>query len=333
MLTCELFLSVAKLRLEEEALDRRLVVRDDPRAGGRRRLAGHVLARGVAGRVVEARVEHAAGRVLLDVDAAGPTWSSPRRPRAISSKCSLEPLAEVARLAGALEQERRRALHAVVDDRRLHAARLAEQLHAAVVGGDERALGGRQRDVELALGVLAVDQQRAGDADRHLRDADEVLDVARHERGIERVRADVLERGAGLLGQERAPARRPPRGCSRCRGRAGSRALRVPTPERVQAAMAAPATTAAAELQRFLDGPHAAVRDRVREWLSQDGNAPVHDLPLEEHRAQVLAWARELAGRGETVAGLPARVRRRTTTSAATSPASRRSASATSRCS
>src|SRR5215207_2523566 len=69
--------------------------------------------------------------------------------------------------------------------------------------------------------------------------------------------------------------------------------------------MAAPATTAAAELQRFLDGPHAAVRDRVREWLSQDGNAPAHDLPLEEHRAQVLAWARELAARGETVAGYP----------------------------
>ena len=61
----------------------------------------------------------------------------------------------------------------------------------------------------------------------------------------------------------------------------------------------------AADLQRFLDGPHAAVRDRVREWLSQDGNAPVHDLPLEEHRAQVLAWARELAERGETVAGYP----------------------------
>jgi acyl-CoA oxidase len=61
----------------------------------------------------------------------------------------------------------------------------------------------------------------------------------------------------------------------------------------------------AADLQRFLDGPHAGVRDRVREWLSQDGNAPVHDMPLEEHRAQVLAWARELAGRGETVAGYP----------------------------
>jgi acyl-CoA oxidase len=64
-----------------------------------------------------------------------------------------------------------------------------------------------------------------------------------------------------------------------------------------------PAT--ATDLQAFLDGPHAAVRDRVREWLSQEGNAPAHDLPLEEHRAQVLAWAKELAGRGETVAGYP----------------------------
>src|SRR3954447_4704252 len=69
--------------------------------------------------------------------------------------------------------------------------------------------------------------------------------------------------------------------------------------------MAAPVSTSASELQRFLDGPHAAVRDRVREWLSQDGNAPVRDLPIEEHRAQVLAWARDLAGRGETTAGYP----------------------------
>src|SRR3954453_15325736 len=69
--------------------------------------------------------------------------------------------------------------------------------------------------------------------------------------------------------------------------------------------MAVPVSTSPSELQRFLDGPHAAVRDRVREWLSQDGNAPVRDLPIEENRAQVLAWARDLAGRGETVAGYP----------------------------
>src|SRR3954452_3644223 len=69
--------------------------------------------------------------------------------------------------------------------------------------------------------------------------------------------------------------------------------------------MAATVSTSAPELQRFLDGPHAAVRDRVREWLSQPASAPVYDLPIEEHRAQVLAWARELAARGETVAGYP----------------------------
>jgi hypothetical protein len=36
-----------------------------------------------------------------------------------------------------------------------------------------------------------------------------------------------------------------------------------------------------AELQRFLDGPHGAVRERVREWIARDGNAPRDDLPLE----------------------------------------------------
>ena len=35
-----------------------------------------------------------------------------------------------------------------------------------------------------------------------------------------------------------------------------------------------PMSVTATDLQAFLDGPHAAVRDRVREWLSQEGNAP-----------------------------------------------------------
>ena len=69
--------------------------------------------------------------------------------------------------------------------------------------------------------------------------------------------------------------------------------------------MAAPATTSTSEFQRFLDGPHAEVRDRVREWLAMEGNAPRPDLPLEEHREQVLAWAKDLASRGETTAGYP----------------------------
>ena len=131
----------------------------------------------------------------------------------------VEPLAERARLARALEQERRRALHAVVHDRRRHAARLVEQLHAAVVGGDQRALGGRHRDVELALRVLAVDQQRAGDADRDLGDAGEVLDVAGQGGRVERVgRRRARARRRSARASEVAAQPRRPRACSRRTG-------------------------------------------------------------------------------------------------------------------
>jgi acyl-CoA oxidase len=58
-------------------------------------------------------------------------------------------------------------------------------------------------------------------------------------------------------------------------------------------------------LRALLDGPEAEVRDTVRQWLSQPGNAPVVDFPREEHRAQVLAWARELAEAGGTAIGYP----------------------------
>jgi acyl-CoA oxidase len=58
-------------------------------------------------------------------------------------------------------------------------------------------------------------------------------------------------------------------------------------------------------LRALLDGPEAEVRDTVRQWLSQPGNAPVVDLTREEYRAQVLAWARELAEAGGTAIGYP----------------------------
>jgi len=67
------------------------------------------------------------------------------------------------------------------------------------------------------------------------------------------------------------------------------------------------ATTAPdpAKLRALLDGEHAPTRDRVREWLTVPGNAPVADLPIEEHRAKVLAWATELASQGDTAMGYP----------------------------
>jgi len=58
-------------------------------------------------------------------------------------------------------------------------------------------------------------------------------------------------------------------------------------------------------LRRLLDGEHAETRDTVREWLGDPANAPRPDLPLEEHRRQVLAWARELAADGRTALGFP----------------------------
>src|SRR3954454_3430047 len=60
-----------------------------------------------------------------------------------------------------------------------------------------------------------------------------------------------------------------------------------------------------AKLRALLDGEHAETRDRVREWLSMPGNAAAADLPIEEHREQVLAWARELASKGDTAMGYP----------------------------
>jgi hypothetical protein len=186
-----------EVRLEEVVLDAR-VVGHDPLAGGLRRLARQVLARCVAGRVVEAREQHAAGAVLLDLDQAA------RACRFLGGRLDLvevlaQPEAELARLARALEQERRRALHAVVQDRGRHAAALVEQAHAAVVRSDERALGCRQRNVELALRVLAVHEQRPRQADRYLRDTEELLDVAGQSRRVERVVRHVLQLGARHL--------------------------------------------------------------------------------------------------------------------------------------
>ena len=46
--------------------------------------------------------------------------------------------------------------------------------------------------------MLAVDPQRPGEPDRHLRDADEILDVAAENGGVEGEAADVVEPGLCL---------------------------------------------------------------------------------------------------------------------------------------
>ena len=180
------------------------MVLDDPLAGRLGRLAGQVLAGGVAGRVVEAGKEHPARRVLLDV--VKPPGAGGGLRRALDlAEVLVQPASEVARFARALEEEGWGPLHAVVDDCRDHAAGLVDQAHSAVVARHQRALRGRERHVELAARVLAVDEERAGEADRDLRHADERLDVARQHRGVERVARHVLERRARTLLGEQGP--------------------------------------------------------------------------------------------------------------------------------
>ncbi len=116
-----------------------------------------------------------------------------------------QPGAELARLARRVEQECGSALHVVVDHGRGDAAGLVQQAHAAVVAGHQRSLGGGHRHVELALGVLAVDQQRPRQPDRNLGDSDEMLDVAGGERRIERIIGYVLKRDTGPFTHEVGP--------------------------------------------------------------------------------------------------------------------------------
>ena len=114
--------------------------------------------------------------------------------RRTSSRWSVHPVAKLPRLPGGIEDEHRRTLHAVARDGARDPARQVEHLHPAVVGGDERALGGREGDEELALRVLAVHPQRPREPDRDLRHAAEVLDVAPGHLGIERVGRHVVQR-------------------------------------------------------------------------------------------------------------------------------------------
>jgi hypothetical protein len=94
-------------------------------------------------------------------------------------KMVLDPEAESAGLERVGEDERRRALHGLLNNGRLRAAALGEEAHAAAVARHQRSLGRSHRHVEIALCMFAVDPQRPGKPDRHLRDADEIFDISR----------------------------------------------------------------------------------------------------------------------------------------------------------
>ena len=184
---CECFLSVS-IAPVSAVLGAARIVSLHPLARGLGRLRGHVLTGGIAGGEVDTQIEQRADLVLADVGELARRGSSPRRSRGSPSLVLFDPVAELARLQGVVEDEHRRALHVVLDHRRLDAAAFAQHPHPAVVAGDQGALGGRQRHVEISPGVLTVDAQRTGHSDRHLGHAGEVLDVSRQHAGVERER-------------------------------------------------------------------------------------------------------------------------------------------------
>ena len=180
------------------------IVVQNPTAGGEGGAPHHVLPGGIAGGVVEAQIDELVGQIVIDVEQlrhAGGGFGFVFD----GGEVVLHPRDEIAPGARILEDEDRRALHGIGDDGDLHAARQVQQLHAAIVRGDERAFGGGHRDDEVALRVFAVDAQRAGKADRDLGDPGEVLDVAFGRVRIERILPDVLRLRAGHLLDQRLP--------------------------------------------------------------------------------------------------------------------------------
>ena len=175
-----------------------VVVVQDPTGGSEGGAADHILPGGVARREVEAQEGEFAGQVGIDIGQLGHTGGGLGLfPDLVDGL--LHPLDEVARAARIVEDKDRRALHGVADHRHFHTARQVENLHAAVVGGDQGAFGCGHRNDEFALRVFAPDGQRAGKAQRHLGDAGEVLDVAAGDVRIKGVLRDVLQLLAGEL--------------------------------------------------------------------------------------------------------------------------------------
>jgi hypothetical protein len=75
-----------------------------------------------------------------------------------SAKCPASQ-APKARASRAFSNTKAGALHGVIHDRGRHAAGLMQHLHPAVIARDQGALGRRQRNVELTLRVLPVNEQ------------------------------------------------------------------------------------------------------------------------------------------------------------------------------
>jgi hypothetical protein len=149
----------------------------DPSAGGVCRFAGHVLSSGVSGRVIEAKMPRRPNSVLVNMfEFAGPCRRL--RGRLDRGEILVDPNAEFPRLSGIVEDENLAALHLLLDDGGHDASAFRNEADAAIVAGDKRSFGGRERYKEFSFGVLALDAEGSCCADRRLRYANEVLNLS-----------------------------------------------------------------------------------------------------------------------------------------------------------
>ncbi len=117
---------------------------------------------------------------------------------------------EIAGATGILKNENRGALHGVGDHGALHAPTTVQQSDAPIIGGDQRSLGGRQRNQEFALGMFAIYQERSRKAQWNLGHAGKMLNVSPQNMGIERIFWNMLQLDSRELFDKFLP-------CANCR--------------------------------------------------------------------------------------------------------------------
>ena len=139
-------------------------------------LGRHVDADGVAG--LEEQAQHQAAPQDLGLDrgqGAVPGVLARQQPIAIDAAARHVGRAQ-GRVHGVVDEDRVLG-ESLADRPRPGAAALVEQPHAAGVARDHGSLRGRHGDVDLARAGGELDLERAGDPDRHLGPADQVLDL------------------------------------------------------------------------------------------------------------------------------------------------------------
>ena len=159
---------------------------------------GHVLPRRIAGTVIKSCIDHVVYQVLLDFQQLA------NRGRGLSLcldglEIVFEPQAEIPRIPRVTKHKYRRTLHGFARDGCHDSATFPNHSHAPVIAGDQSAFDRGHGNVELTLGMLAIDQQGSSHTDWQLGDTKQVLTVSRHTVWVKGKRLGVFKRCTGFV--------------------------------------------------------------------------------------------------------------------------------------